>query len=50
MLWRVLMDVLEKEGSIPPILNLQLDNTNKTNKGRTLFAFLYMLVHFGEAN
>ena len=47
MLWRVLMDVLEKEGNIPPILNLQLDNTNKTNKGRTLFAFLFLLVHFG---
>ena len=41
------MDVLEKEGNIPPILNLQLDNTNKTNKGRTLFAFLFLLVHFG---
>jgi hypothetical protein len=47
MLWRVLVDVLKKEGKIPPILHLQLDNTTKTNKGRTLFAFLYLLVHFG---
>jgi hypothetical protein len=47
MLWRVIMDVHRKEGQIPPILHLQLDNTTKTNKGRTLFAFLYLLVHYG---
>ena len=47
MIWRDLMDVNAKEGKIPPILLLQLDNTNKTNKGRTLFAFLYLLVHYG---
>ena len=41
------MDVNAKEGKIPPILLLQLDNTNKTNKGRTLLAFLFLLVHYG---
>lgn len=47
IIWRVLNDMLDKEGKISPILLLQLDNTCKSNKGTTLFAFLFMLVHFG---
>ena len=47
VIWRVLNDTLEREGKIPPVLLLQLDNTTKQNKGRFLFAFLGMLVHFG---
>ena len=47
VIWRVLNDVLLKEGKIPPILLVQLDNTSKQNKGRFLFAFLGLLVYYG---
>jgi hypothetical protein len=47
VIWRVLNDTLLREGKIPPVLLLQLDNTTKQNKGRFLFAFLGMLVHYG---
>ena len=44
---RVLLDIKKKEGSIPPILHLQLDNTTKQNKGRFLMAYLAFLVQQG---
>ena len=47
VLWRVLHETLEREGRIPPVLLLQLDNTTKQNKGKYLFAFLGLLVHYG---
>jgi hypothetical protein len=47
VIWRVINDVLLKEGKIPPVLLVQLDNTTKQNKGRFLFAFLGMLVFYG---
>ena len=43
----VLMRVLEEEGCIPPILNVQLDNTSKQNKGQHLVAYLGYLVQTG---
>ena len=45
VLWRVLCDTQKREGKLPPVLYLQLDNTTKQNKGRYLFAFLALLVH-----
>ena len=47
VLWRVINDIKETEGKLPPILLLQLDNTSKQNKGKYLFAFLALLVHHG---
>ena len=47
VLHRVLHDIKTKEGAIPPILHLQLDNTTKQNKGRFLMAYLAYLVQQG---
>lgn len=47
VIWRIINDILDTEGKLPPILLLQLDNTSKQNKGRFLFAFLALLVHHG---
>ena len=44
---RVLIDIKRKEGSIPPVLHIQLDNTTKQNKGRYLMAYLGYLVQQG---
>ena len=44
---RVLLDIKRKEGAIPPILHIQLDNTTKQNKGRFLMAYLAYLVQEG---
>jgi hypothetical protein len=44
---RVLLDILDKEGAIAPILHIQLDNTTKQNKGRFLMAYLAYLVQEG---
>ena len=41
------MDIKQKEGGIPPVLNIQLDNTTKQNKGRYLIAYLAYLVQQG---
>ena len=43
----VLTDIKTKEGGLPPILNIQLDNTTKQNKGRWLVAYLAYLVQQG---
>jgi hypothetical protein len=43
----VLLDIKSKEGGIPPIINIQLDNTTKQNKGRFLMAYLGYLVQQG---
>jgi hypothetical protein len=43
----VRLDIKQKEGSIPPVLHLQLDNTTKQNKGRFLMAYLGYLVQQG---
>ena len=47
VLFYVLLDILSKMGSLPPVLFLQLDNTTKQNKGRFLMAFLAYLVLMG---
>ena len=47
VLHNVLEDVRKKEGGLPPVLHLQLDNTTKQNKGRGLVAYLAYLVHCG---
>ena len=47
VIWRIINDIKETEGQLPPILLIQLDNTSKQNKGRYLFAFLALLVHHG---
>ena len=47
VLFEVLVDRLEKEGTLPPVLFLQLDNTTKQNKGRFLYTFLASLVDAG---
>ena len=44
---RVLLDIKRKEGSLPPILHIQLDNTTKQNKGKFLMAYLGYLVRQG---
>ena len=36
----VLTRVKQEEGVVPPILNIQLDNTTKQNKGQHLIAYL----------
>jgi hypothetical protein len=41
------MDIKTKKGGLPPILNIQLDNTTKQNKGRYLIAYLAYLVQQG---
>ena len=47
VLYCVLLDILRKTGSLPPVMFLQLDNTTKQNKGRFLMAFLAYLVLMG---
>jgi hypothetical protein len=44
-IWDVIVDTLEREGTLPPNLHIQLDNTTKQNKGKYLFAFLAMLIY-----
>lgn len=43
----VLVNIKRTEGSIPPIINIQLDNTTKQNKGRYLMAYLGYLLQQG---
>jgi hypothetical protein len=43
----VLLAIKRCEGSIPPIIHVQLDNTTKQNKGRFLMAYLAFLVQMG---
>lgn len=43
----VLKRVLDKEGALPPVLFLQLDNTSKQCKSRHMLGFLGILVHLG---
>ena len=45
VLWHVILDTLDAEGRLPPVLLVQLDNTTKQNKGRYFFAFIALLVH-----
>jgi len=47
VLFYVLLAILSKVGSLPPVMFLQLDNTTKQNKGRFLMAFLAYLVLMG---
>ena len=46
-LWRTILHLKEAEGTLPPKLYLQLDNTTKQCKGKYIHAFLALLVHFG---
>ena len=43
-LWKVLVDIKQKEGKLPPVLYLQLDNTAKQCKSHYLFGFLGLLI------
>ena len=47
VLHEVLVDIKRKEGSLPPILHIQLDNTTKQNKGKYVVAYLAWLVKTG---
>ena len=42
-IYEVILDTLKKEGRLPPILHVQLDNTTKQCKGKFLLCFLAML-------
>lgn len=44
---QVLSQVKAARGSLPPILYLQLDNTCRENKNKTMFAYLSLLVKLG---
>jgi len=44
---RVLLLLLEKEGQLPPILTVQVDNTTRENKNSTMFTFFSWLVETG---
>jgi hypothetical protein len=52
-LWEVLRDLIKRArdkgelAQFPDHLVLQLDNTTKQNKGKFLFAFVYLLVEYG---
>jgi hypothetical protein len=46
-LHRVLVDLIKNNGSLPPKLYLQLDNTSKQCKGQWLFYYLAALVDHG---
>lgn len=43
----VLVDLFKRNGKLPPVLFLQLDNTTKQNKGTYLSAFLALLIQCG---
>ena len=43
----LLMDTWEREGTLPPTLYVQLDNTSKQCKGKYLLGFLACLVEWG---
>ena len=43
----VILDTQRREGTLPPKLFLQLDNTTKQNKGKYLFGFLAHLMYSG---
>ena len=43
----VLLEVLLKQEKLPPILNVQLDNTAKENKNRYFFGFFSLLISRG---
>jgi hypothetical protein len=42
----ILVDIA-KNGKVPSVLKLQLDNTTKQNKGQYVFAYLSMLIEYG---
>ena len=44
---RVLLETLEAEGGLPPVLHLQLDNTTKQCKSRYLMGCLSLLIAQG---
>jgi hypothetical protein len=46
-IWDTLCDIMKKDGKLPPVLFLQLDNTTKQCKGKFLMAFLGLLVWWG---
>jgi hypothetical protein len=46
-IWEVICDIFKKDGKLPPVLLLQLDNTSKQCKGKYLFGFLGLLVSWG---
>ena len=46
-MWRIIEDTIAREGVLPPVFYLQLDNTSKQCKGQWLFGFLACLVQWG---
>lgn len=44
---QVLQEVKNCQGFLPPVLYLQLDNTTRENKNKTMFAYLSLLVKIG---
>jgi hypothetical protein len=44
---RTLQAVKDKQGYLPPIFHLQLDNTSKENKNKTMIKYLAWLVTCG---
>ena len=47
VLQHILEDLKRKDGKLPPVLKLQLDNTTEQNKGQFLYGYLAMLVEYG---
>mgnify|MGYP002809713926 CR=1 FL=1 len=46
-IWDTIIDIFNKDGKLPPVLLLQLDNTSKQCKGQFLLGFLALLVSRG---
>jgi hypothetical protein len=46
-IWDTLVHLVANGRKLPPVLNLQLDNTTKSCKGKFLFSWLGLLVHAG---
>jgi hypothetical protein len=46
-LWDTIVDIFQKDGRLPPVLYLQLDNTTKQCKGKYVMGFLGLLVKLG---
>ncbi len=44
---QILQEVKNCQGFLPPVLYLQLDNTTRENKNKTMFAYLSLLVKLG---
>jgi hypothetical protein len=44
---KTILAVLEKNGFLPPVFYLQLDNTGRENKNKTMLALMALLVENG---